>query len=166
MKQVLIIAKYLCDCYKAFTGEIIDELKLQKLIYFAQRESLAITNKPLFKENLEGWVHGPVSVDVRSHYVDGTILGIKKDSLSLEIKQLLNGIVEEYGSCPSWKLRELSHQELSWKNSRTGLKEDEHGSAILKLEDIRIDARKVRPFDHVWGMYYDEFETVEHDNHD
>lgn len=22
------------------------------------------------------------------------------------------------------------------------------------------DAKKVRPFDHIWGMYYDEFEDI------
>ena len=35
------------------TGEYIDEMKLQKLLYFSQRESLAILNKPMFSENLK-----------------------------------------------------------------------------------------------------------------
>ena len=30
----------------------------------------------------------------------------------------------------------------------------------LKLEGIRKDAEKVRPYDHQWDMYYDEFENV------
>jgi len=28
------------------------------------------------------------------------------------------------------------------------------------LEDIKEDAKKVRPYDYVWDMYYDEFEDV------
>ena len=31
----------------------------------------------------------------------------------------------------------------------------------MKIEDIAIDARKVRPYDAVWDMYYDEFDDVE-----
>ncbi len=47
-------------------------MKLHKLLYFAQRESLAITNEPLFEENFEGWKYGSVSREVRTHYtVDG-----------------------------------------------------------------------------------------------
>ena len=29
------------------------------------------------------------------------------------------------------------------------------------LSDIQEDAKKVRPYDHVWDMYYDEFEDAE-----
>ena len=29
------------------------------------------------------------------------------------------------------------------------------------LADIKKDAEKVRPYDHVWDMYYDEFEDIE-----
>jgi len=36
------VAKYVFEHYKRITGEIIDEMKLHKLLYFAQRESLAI----------------------------------------------------------------------------------------------------------------------------
>jgi hypothetical protein len=38
---------------------------------------------------------------------------------------------------------------------------EEKGIRELSLDDIRIDAEKVRPYDHVWDMYYDEFEDVE-----
>jgi hypothetical protein len=31
----------------------------------------------------------------------------------------------------------------------------------MKLSDIRIDATKIRPYDHIWDMFYDEFDDVE-----
>ena len=31
----------------------------------------------------------------------------------------------------------------------------------LKIEDIRKDAQKVRPYDSIWDMYYDEFDDME-----
>ena len=54
MNQVINVAQYVYDEYKKITGEVIDEMKLHKLLYFAQRESLAITNKPLFHDKWDG----------------------------------------------------------------------------------------------------------------
>ena len=31
----------------------------------------------------------------------------------------------------------------------------------LSLDDIREDAKKVRPYDHIFDMYYDEFDDAE-----
>lgn len=52
----------------------------------------------------------------------------------------------------------MTHNELSWKNSRIGLNDEDSGCEVLKLEDIEKDAEKVRIFDHQYGMYLDEFE--------
>src|ERR1700735_3635265 len=41
-------------------GEPLSNLKLQKLIYYAQAWHLALYNKPLFNEDFEAWIHGPV----------------------------------------------------------------------------------------------------------
>lgn len=80
------------------------------------------------------------------------------EDVSDECKYIVNNVILEYGSLASWKLSELSHKELSWINARAGLHEGECGNRKLNLEDIREDARKVRPYDHVWDMYYDELE--------
>ena len=80
---------------------------------------------------------------------------IKSDS-----KYIINNVILEYGALVSWKLSELSHKEVSWLNSRRGLKEGENGNRKIKLDDIKEEAKKVRPYDYVWDMYYDEFEDV------
>ena len=46
-------------------------------------------------------------------------------------------------------------------NARRGLGEKENGNRPLLLDDIREDAKKVRPYDHVWDMYYDEFDDFQ-----
>lgn len=43
-------------------GKNLEEMKLHKLLYFVQRESLAITGNPLFAEPFEGWILESVSV--------------------------------------------------------------------------------------------------------
>lgn len=61
------LARYLVHSYEIFARSQFDhsELKLQKLMYFAQRESLALTGLPLFEEPFEGWIHGPVLPQLR-----------------------------------------------------------------------------------------------------
>ena len=48
------------------TGEWITNLKLQKLVYYAQAWHLAIYSKPLFNTDFEAWVHGNVIHDLYS----------------------------------------------------------------------------------------------------
>ena len=79
----------------------------------------------------------------------------------LYIKYIVNNVLLEYGALASWKLSDLSHREISWLNSRSGLKDGENGSNIIQLADIQKDSEKVRPYDHVWDMYYDEFEDLD-----
>ena len=42
MDKVMNIASYICEEYRKISGEAIDEMKLHKLLYLSQRESLAI----------------------------------------------------------------------------------------------------------------------------
>lgn len=160
MEKIMDVAQYIYTEYKHITGEIIDEMKLHKLLYFAQRESLAITNMPLFEEEFEGWKYGPVCKEFRGSITKDGIIDSSGD-VSDECKYIVNNIIQQYGSLASWKLSELSYKEISWRNARTGLGNEENGRVKLKLEDIREDAKKVRPYDHVWDMYYDEFEDAE-----
>lgn len=160
MDRIIDAANYLFNEYKGISGETtLDEMKLHKLLYLAQRENLAITGRPLFREHFEGWKFGPVSPDVRNVYSDSGIQAKVKD-VSPETSVILNAVLEEYGPIESWSLSRLSHEEISWRNARAALAPDEPGNIELKLEDIMEDAKKIRPFDHIWGMYYDEFEDI------
>ena len=161
MERIIDVAQYIFDEYKRQSGEVIDEMKLHKLLYFAQRESLAITNEPLFEENFEGWKYGPVSRDVRTHYTEDGMYYKDKRVLSAKGAYIVKNVVLQYGELESWKLSQLSHNEISWQNSRKGLVEGENGDIPLLIDDIRKDAEKVRPYDAIYDMYYDEFDDVE-----
>lgn len=73
---------------------------------------------------------------------------------------IAKNIILQYGAYESWKLSELSHRGLSWRRSREGIPQGQNGDRKLLLEDIRKDAEKVRPYDSVWDMYYDEFASA------
>ncbi len=160
MENVVNVAQHIFDEYKKISGETIDELKLHKLLYFSQREHIAITGEPMFLDDFEGWKHGPVNRTVRFLFTpDG--LNYVCENISTESAYIVRNVIEEYGYIESWKLSEISHNETSWKNSRKGLAKDDIGDKPLKMEDIYLDAEKVRPYDHVWDMFYDEFEDAE-----
>lgn len=58
-------------------------------------------------------------------------------------------------------LSDLSHKEYYWKQARIGIAENENGLRPIKIEDIREDAKKIRPYESVYDMYYDEFEDAD-----
>lgn len=158
MEKAVNVARYICDEYKIISGEPIDEMKLHKLLYFSQRESIAITGEPLFEDEFEGWKFGPVCVSVREHFCEGEIISIENEIISQASAYLVKNIIIQYGELASWKLSKLSHAEISWINSRKGLAPHDNGNKKLLLKDIIEDAEKVRSYDSIWDMYIDEFE--------
>ncbi len=57
---VLAIAKWFVAWAEAEQEEL-SNLKLQKLLYYAQGHHLAEGRGPLFTESIEAWAHGPVA---------------------------------------------------------------------------------------------------------
>ncbi|MBR6861194.1 MAG: DUF4065 domain-containing protein [Acidaminococcaceae bacterium] len=157
MDRVIDVAAYITRKYKSVSHEVLDEMKLHKLLYFTQREAFAIIGRPAFDGIFEGWKYGPVCREVRIVYYNGDIIADTHD-ISEEIKYIADNVIYEYGSMASWKLSDISHDDQSWKNARKGLAPDEMGTTPIKNEDIIEDAKKIRPYDHVWDMYYDEFD--------
>ena len=49
-------------------GSFISNLKLQKLLYYAQAWHLAIYDTRLFPERFQAWVHGPVIPEIYHRY--------------------------------------------------------------------------------------------------
>ena len=162
MERAIDMAQHIFERYKLVSGgNIIDEMKLHKLLYFTQRESIAVTGKPMFPEKFFGWKYGPVCKNVRLCYSADGMVSDDIRPVSNESAYIADSIVAQYGGYESWKLSELSHKEISWRNARKGLSLNQNGDRTILLKDIRKDAAKVRPYDPVYDMYYDEFEDAE-----
>ena len=162
MKKELQVANYLVNAYERITDTRFEysELMLQKLMYFAQKTSLALTGKPLFHENFEGWIHGPVLKSLRG-YFDTASPVVEEDALSETDKYIIENTIHSYGQFSAWKLRDITHEEYSWKKSMEGLSNSEYGFETILIDDIRKDAEKVHVFDHQFDMYIDEFDDAE-----
>ena len=142
MEKTMCVAKALYDMYYAEKGVHMDEMKMHKLMYFSQRESLMYNKERLFDATFYGWKYGPVLTEVRSEFRKSKSFSNVQGSVSANTMELLKSVLNRYGSLSSWKLSSLSHEEFSWKKSRVGLEADEDGSVELSLEAMKVDATK------------------------
>lgn len=126
------VAKYILSLSDEDSGELISNLKLQKLLYYVQGFSLAITGKPMFREAIKAWEHGPVVPQVWHEYRDclsGAIpvpMDVPFDSFSAEQKELLDEVYSVYGQFSAWKLRNMTHDEPPWTETAKN-EEIKHG---------------------------------------
>ena len=162
MANLKNFAYYMIESHKNTTSsQLNSELKLQKLLYFAQRESLALTGKPLFDNFFEGWEHGPVLTDIRYFFEEDYSDGYDSDSLNDTDKFIIDSVIHKYAKYDAWYLRNLSHEEYSWTKSREGLHPRSPGNKTIRISDIRKDAQNVRVFDSLYGVYLDEHEEAD-----
>lgn len=121
MKKAIVIANAFLKLSQPDLGDTISNLKVQKLLYYAQGFSLAIYNKPLFKEQIISWTHGPVVVEVYNEFgrygagpipVPNIAINLTKN----EIK-LISDVWKVYGQFSAWKLRDMTHSETPWKTT-------------------------------------------------
>lgn len=105
------------------SGDIISNLKIQKLAYYAQGFSLVLLGKPLFREKIEAWMHGPVVPDLYHHFKDhgnGALpfpVEIDLRKYSDDEIELLDEVYKVYGQFSAWKLRNMTHEEQPWKQA-------------------------------------------------
>lgn len=144
MAGVLTVAAYICDRYEKEFGEKIDEMKLQKMMYFAQREALIQTDKPLFRGTFYGWKYGPVLKDIREPYQDPSLLPKVTPKEEAALAPVMDPVFTEYAEKDSFSLCRLTLGEISWKHSRKGIAPAENSDNPMKLAHIRLDAQRVK----------------------
>lgn len=105
-------------------GDIISNLKLQKLLYYLQGYHLAFFNDVLFEEELEAWMYGPVVPNVYHRFKENKSFGIVLDpsqyeevELNPEVEDMFNQVMQEYGKFSAIKLMEMTHNEEPWKDA-------------------------------------------------
>jgi uncharacterized phage-associated protein len=144
MIKVLRIASYLYARYYDDYKVAIDEMKLHKLLYFVQRESLVSLDKPAFGEAIQAWKFGPVVPVVHIKYSKGQINDQYRTADFGEFKPIIDHVYSAYSSKDSWTLSMISHEEYSWKQARIGIPADMNSRNELKLADIAVDAARIK----------------------
>lgn len=136
-----IIAKILINKCHELDREITN-LKLQKLLYFAQGHYMQENEgNQLFEDDFQAWAHGPVVPDVYSDYKDYSWFNLPKqrndEELSFKIDNFLDVLLENYGSEDGKRLEIISHDEKPWIDARGKLNPYAPSREKITKESIR-----------------------------
>lgn len=117
MENIFDVAKYFLSL-----GQM-NHKKLQKLCYYAQAWSLALTNAPLMNTWFEAWAHGPVSPELWHKYKEwgGLFISSYEGAPNFKDNQtasFLDKIYQLYGHYSGDQLEQLTHNESPWINAR------------------------------------------------
>lgn len=137
-----LIADYFRSLANPDFGDLLSNLKLQKLCYYAAGISAAVRqddDQPLFAQPIEAWQHGPVIPAQYRRFRDygggdiPPVEGHDFDEIEARDQGILNDVYNFYGQYSAWKLRNMTHEEQPWINA-------------FAREDKRISTRELREF--------------------
>ena len=124
MKAIEVAKYFLFLARNREAGDTISNLKIQKMLYYAQGYALCLFEKPLFSERIEAWKHGPVVKTIYEQFKKYGSDSISFDELNdfntdciagnKDIQELLVFIFNKYGSMSAWNLRNKTHSEEPW----------------------------------------------------
>lgn len=118
------VAAYFISLVDEENGDFLTNLKIQKLLYYAQGFSLALFRAPLFDEPIVAWNLGPVVVEVYDEFkqygADRVPLPEDFDieKYDEDTKELLNEVYEVYGQFSPSALVEMTHNEPPWRRTK------------------------------------------------
>jgi len=119
----------------------LTNLKLQKLLYYAQAWHLVLRNESLFSETIEAWVHGPVVPAIFRRYREyrwNPILAVSGISVSIPLKKHLEEVWKVYGKFDASALERLTHSEQPWIEARSGLPLDAPSHNVISNRSMKI----------------------------
>lgn len=144
MVRVIQAASYIYQRYREQFGSVMDEMKLHKMLYLAQRESLVQTDTPLFPEQFQAWRYGPVMVSVRYPYKEGELEQAIDAQQMKPYLPIFDVVFQKYAAKDSWSLSTLTHGEYSWAKAREGYAPGDYCRVPISTDDIRKDAERIK----------------------
>lgn len=104
----------------------MSNMKLQKMLYYQQGYHLAMFGTPLFPEEVEAWMYGPVVPCVYEHFKGfgaGGIVPEKPEPVCLTEKEetLFCDVFDAYINFSAYGLMEKTHNESPWLTTPRGV---------------------------------------------
>jgi uncharacterized phage-associated protein len=122
-------------------GDLITNLHLQKLVYYAQAWYLALHDKPLFEEELQAWASGPVQPELYERFKTFKWNPISEDTgkvdLPKHVEDHLLEVMDVYGKYNAFYLERMTQEEEPWVKARGGIPRDEHSTAVISKKDMQ-----------------------------
>lgn len=128
--------------------EEVTPLMLQKLLYFTQGISYALNEKPMFKENCQAWLHGPVYPQIFKLFRDFrynpiedarfAILDNNKSTLNADDRKVIDLVVNTFGEYSGKTLERITHCETPWISARKGYGESIPSTTPIPKQTIKL----------------------------
>jgi uncharacterized phage-associated protein len=141
MINPLDIARYfIVRAYEDGKDAEMTNMKVQKLLYYAQSLYLALYGEPLFEEEIQAWKYGPVCPPAYYFYseyeADQLPIPTKIFGFPPEITSVLQEVWEYFGEHHAYVLSGRTHLEFPWKNARKGLPAEAPSREPIDLGDM------------------------------
>lgn len=111
------VANFFIDLANSTPEDDITNLKVNKLLYFAQGWSLSKFGKPLFSEDIQAWKYGPVVKSIFTTFhtcgnqpIQESTSNEYVNKFSTELTEFLIDIYNEYGKYTAGTLTALTHE--------------------------------------------------------
>jgi uncharacterized phage-associated protein len=143
VSQIMSLAKEFVKL--SLAGEERDpltNLRLQKLLYYAQAWSIVIRESELFQEEICAWRHGPVVPEVYRALPDQGATAIPPEAfadapdLEADEAAFVKSVWEAYNQFSAIKLSRMTHEEIPWKKAWGGRPVDGTGNDPIQIEDL------------------------------
>lgn len=123
----MVTAKKVANLFLAWAnedGDLITNLKLQKLLYYAQAWHLVFFDEPLFSDSMEAWDWGPVVTTLYHEYKKyryGAIVyknnGNEKNNFTPDQMEYLKAFYNKFIGYSAHELVNMTHNETPWENA-------------------------------------------------
>lgn len=118
--NIFSIAEYMIRFFERQESAVTN-LKLQKLVYYAQGIALGSYSTKLFGDSIIAWEHGPVVKELYDRYKSGSQPLSSNMNQSIEevtnnelVQKILDETISIYGVYTPWVLRNKTHNETPW----------------------------------------------------
>ncbi|HEY9600247.1 MAG TPA: type II toxin-antitoxin system antitoxin SocA domain-containing protein [Allocoleopsis sp.] len=149
MIDCLNVARYfIVRAYEDGIEAEMTNMKVQKLLYYAQSLHLALYDEPLFDEEIQAWRYSPVCPPAYRFYseFEAKQLPIPSKEFLLEIpdrnRELLEEIWGYFGGYHAYRLSDMTHFEFPWKKARKGLPPQASSTEPILREDMKALGRQ------------------------
>jgi uncharacterized phage-associated protein len=122
-------------------GDLVTNIKLQRLLYFAQGWFLGLHGIPLFSDKFQAWPSGPILPHVYSrfeHFGSGPInVAVRRWLPPNSIAAHIQEVMSVYGGFSSYDLQRIACSEPPWLEARHGLAWDAPSSNEIDVSVLK-----------------------------
>jgi uncharacterized phage-associated protein len=141
--SALHIAKYIIKKSQDNNDDKLTNLKLQKLLYYAQGWYLGNFHKKLFSDKIQAWRRGPAVKGVYSEYknygatlIDEKIPEEEVSDIDQDTREFLDELLDKYKKFSGTELAYFTHNEPPWVEARKYYDEQENSEVEISADSM------------------------------